>query len=210
MHDRISANFYIKQPVRGAFIATSNKGELVGMQEKAQEIIARFGQVGERLGVSLGCQRFAWPKFREKDPTSPIVDAASNGDSPDHEKYDADVSVCVLPEIFDADHIVGHLVARGRSNLFTCVVTVADLPRFDNEQTAAFFSLLQVLPTKASRIPGSEILEPYAHDERNKVWDKTKGPVKKGLMSIRQMNEVTEAFVANLLISVHVQKYGLN
>ncbi len=166
--------------------------------------------MGDRIGVAVGCQRFAWPHFRLKERESPVIDRSTDGEAPESDKFASDLAVCIVPQIYDVDSVVGHLVAKEKKNLHTCLITIADLPEIDGE-TSAFLKKIMILPTEASPIPGSNILQPYAADDPRKEWDpKTKNPIAKGHMSLKQFTDITEMYVLQLLQSIRVEKYGVN
>ena len=210
--NRISAHFYIKQTTRSILLEKRDGGRAqeLKIDEKAQEVISRFSKIGDSIGLPVGCQRFPWPKFRQKAPDSEIVDSTSDGESPESEKFNADVNVCILPGLQDTDSVVGHLIARkNRANLLTCIITIADLPDFADKKAADFFRTLLTIPTESSPIPGTTILQPYADNDSRKVWDKTKNPLIKGRMTIHQFDDISDMFIKQLIMSMRIQKYGL-
>ncbi len=173
-------------------------------------MVHRFSQSARELGFPVSISRHLWPSPERFPHTSQSIALKTEGDDLaylDSDDFDADIGICILRNIEDADHILGRLLVRANRYRVLCLWTVENLPNLDDERTVTFFRQLMVIPTDFTKM-NNGLHEPYGPHEA-KTWDIHKTPMKKNALTIRPANELSSAYMKGILQSVLIEKHGL-
>lgn len=173
-------------------------------------MVHRFSQSARDLRLPVKISRHLWPSPDRFPPSSQSIALGLASDDLaylDSEEFDADIGICVLRNIQDADHILGRLLVRSNRYRLLCLWTIEELPDFADRQCAEFLRQLMVIPTDSTEM-GNGLREPYGPHE-TKTWDIHKTPIKKKVLTLRPADDLSPAYMKGILQSVHIEKHGL-
>ena len=203
--ESLRVHLYVKEPTReklgGARVASAREA-IVG---KSLEIAGRFDDAGKRIGIRMQWKSYQWPKLQEFENKNLLGSFPRENRFPDGGEFDADMNVCILHQLHDADAVVGHLLLRNRRPFFLCLCTIDDLPDLRMESTQRMLRGLLIIPDSISSTDNN-IFIPSAPGTQ---WTPENNPLKKGKMSIRPAHELSDTYVQSLVESVRLEKWSL-
>ncbi|MSR87127.1 hypothetical protein EXS70_03065 [Candidatus Peribacteria bacterium] len=203
--ESLQVHLYFKGPTRERLgdARAANTTEVI--VSKSLEIAGRFDEAGKRLGIPMQWKSHQWPKLHDCEDRNLLGDVPGTSRFPDGVEFDADMAVCVLHQLQDADAVVGHLLLRNRQPLYLCLCTIEDLPNLRAESTQNMLRGILAIPSQTSAM-GNGLVSPHAQDEH---WTSDNNPLKKGRMSIRPADELSQTYIQSVVQSLHFEKFGL-